>query len=302
MSKPGGLGRGLGALIPAAAPGKSGLVTVPLSDLRPNPRQPRDHFDDALLNELARSLVEVGMLQPIVARTDGSGGFEIIAGERRFRAAKLAGLTEVPVVVRHTEDAQLLTEALMENVHRADLDAIEEALAYRQLLDDFGLTHDALATRMGKSRSAISNSLRLLALPDSVQQLVISGTLSAGHARAILGLGDDDDDDQGRVASQVVREGLSVRATEDLVRTISERQARSADAAMNDLAQAAKKRRTSSTFAHVEERLVDALSTKVAIKGSLKRGRVVIDFAGAEDLERLLDILGRGSGQDLLSG
>ncbi len=299
MSKPGGLGRGLGALIPMAGPGQSGLVTVPLSELQPNPRQPRDRFDDTLLQELAHSLREVGMLQPIVARPAPTGGFQIIAGERRFRAAKLAGLTEVPVVVRHTEDGQLLTEALVENVHRANLDAIEEALAYRQLLDDFEMTHDALATKLGKSRSAVSNSLRLLALPDPVQKLVMGGALSAGHARAILGLGEPED--QERVASQVVIEGLSVRATEELVREVSERLARSADAAMNELASQAKRRRTSG-FAHVEERLIDALATKVQIKGSLSRGRVVIEFAGGEDLERLLDILGRGSGQDLLAG
>lgn len=299
MSKPGGLGRGLGALIPAAAPGQSGLVTVPLSELRPNPRQPRDRFDDDLLAELAHSLREVGMLQPIVARPDIAGGYQIIAGERRFRAARLAGLTEVPVVVRHTEDAQLLTEALVENVHRADLDAIEEAMAYRQLLDDFGMTHDALATKLGKSRSAISNSLRLLALPQSVQDLVTGGALSAGHARAILGLGEPAD--QERIASQVIAEGMSVRGTEELVRQIGERRARSADAAMNELASAARKR-SSGQFTHVEERLVDALATKVQIKGSVKRGRLVIDFAGAEDLERLLEILGRGSGRDLLAG
>lgn len=287
-------------MIPVAGPGQSGLVTVPLSDLRPNPRQPRDRFDETLLQELADSLREIGMLQPIVARTDSLGGYEIIAGERRFRAAALAGMTQVPVVVRHTEDSQLLTEALVENVHRADLDAIEEAQAYRQLLDDFELTHDALASKLGKSRSAISNSLRLLALPDSVQALVMEGALSPGHARAILGLGEPED--QGRVAGQVVAEGLSVRATEELVREIGERQARTADASMNELAAAARARRSAATFAHVEERLVDALSTKVTIKGSLKRGRVIIDFAGAEDLERLLDILGRGSGQDLLAG
>jgi ParB family transcriptional regulator, chromosome partitioning protein len=298
-SRQGGLGRGLGALIPAAAPGQSGLVTVPLSELRPNPRQPRDRFDQTMLEELAHSLREIGMLQPIVARPDPTGGYQIIAGERRFRAARLAGLLEVPVVVRHTEDAQLLTEALVENVHRADLDAIEEAMAYRQLLDDFGLTHDALATKLGKSRSAISNSLRLLALPSSVQDLVTGGALSAGHARAVLGLSGAED--QERIAQQVVAEGLSVRATEELVREIGERQARSADAAMHDLASAARSRR-SSQFSHVEERLVDALATKVQIKGSLKRGRVVIDFAGAEDLERLLDILGRGSGRDVLAG
>ncbi len=300
MSRPGGLGRGLGALIPAASPGQSGLVTVSLDELHPNPRQPRDRFAAGALEELAASLSEVGMLQPIVARPEPDGGYQIIAGERRFRAARMAGMAEVPVVVRHTEDAQLLTEALVENVHRADLDAIEEALAYRQLLDDFGLTHDALATKLGKSRSAISNSLRLLALPPAVQDLVIGGSLSAGHARALLGLGEPED--QERLATQVVAEGLSVRATEDLVRTISDRQARAADATMKDLAADARGRRRSSPFAHVEERLVDALATKVQIKGSVKRGRVVIEFSGAEDLARLIDSLGRGAGQALLAG
>ncbi|MEE8600140.1 ParB/RepB/Spo0J family partition protein [Euzebya tangerina] len=299
MSKQGGLGRGLGALIPAAAPGESGLITVPLGDLHPNPRQPRDHFDDALLDELAISLAEVGMLQPIVARPRPEGGYQIVAGERRFRAAGMAGLVDVPVVVRHTADDQLLTEALVENVHRADLDPIEEATAYRQLLDDFGMTHDALATKLGRSRSAISNALRLLALPEPVQEHVVAGSLSAGHARALLSL--DERDEQVRVAQQVLAEGLSVRNTEELVRTISERHARAADAQMNELASAARER-SASTFAHVEQRLVDALATKVQIKGSLKRGRLVIDFSGAEDLERLLDIVGRGAGRDLLAG
>lgn len=299
MSKPGGLGRGLGALIPAASPGQSGLVTVPVTELEPNPRQPRDRFDEQSLQELALSLAEVGMLQPIVARPLPQGGYQIIAGERRFRAARIAGLTEVPVVVRRTEDAQLLTEALVENVHRADLDPIEEATAYRQLLDDFGLTHDALANKLGKSRSAISNSLRLLALPPAVTDLVISGALSAGHARAILGL--PDSDQQASVARRVAAEGMSVRATEELVRSALERAEKRSEEVMTDLAEEARKRKRS-PFTHVEERLMDALATKVQIKGSVKRGRVVIDFAGAEDLERLLDILGRGSGQDLLAG
>lgn len=300
MSKPKGLGRGLGALIPAASPGQSGLVVVPLADLRPNPRQPRERFDQGPLEELAESLAQVGMLQPIVARPLPDGGYQIVAGERRFRAARMAGLDEVPVVVRHTEDAQLLTEAVIENVHRADLDAIEEATAYRQLLDDFGLTHEALAGRLGKSRSAISNSLRLLGLPESVQELVAGGAVSAGHARALLGL--EEAADQVRIAEQVVAEGLSVRVTEDLVRGIGDQRARSADAAMDDLAAAARRRRSRRTFGHVEQRLGDALATKVEIKGTVKRGRLVIDFSGTEDLERLLEILGRGSGQDLLAG
>lgn len=299
MSRPGGLGRGLGALIPAATPGQSGLVTVPLTELEPNPRQPRDRFEDGALQELAHSLREFGMLQPIVARPSPSGGFEIIAGERRYRAAGIAGLTEVPVVVRHTRDEQLLTEALVENVHRADLDPIEEATAYRQLLDDFGMTHDALATKLGKSRSAISNALRLLQLPGSISEMVVSGSLSAGHARAILGL--PDADIQRHVAGQVLTEGMSVRATEDMVRRIVERHATEADDLQRQLAGEAKRRR-SSQFDHLETRLVDALATKVTIKGTPKRGRLVIEFAGNEDLERLLDILGRGAGSDILEG
>lgn len=299
MSRPGGLGRGLGALIPAAAPGQSGLVTVPLRDLRPNPRQPRDSFDESGLRELAHSLREVGMLQPIVARPVGEGRYQIVAGERRFRAAQMAGLHEVPVVVRHTGDEQLLTEALVENVHRADLDPIEEATAYRQLLDDFGLTHDALAVKLGRSRSAISNSLRLLALPEEVRELVVAGTLSAGHARAILGA--PDADTQVRIASQVVAEGMNVRATEELVRRIAERRAWGSEALRRDLASDARERGRR-PFADLENRLVDALATKVVITGSAARGRVVIEFAGSEDLERLLEIFGRGTGQDLLAG
>ena len=300
MSRPGGLGRGLGALIPAAQPGQSGLIRVRLDQLRPNPRQPRDRFDPDSLAELAYSLAEVGMLQPIVVRPVGEEHYEIVAGERRFRAARIAGLDEVPAVVRHTADAHMLTEALIENVHRADLDPIEEGLAYQQLLDDFGLTHDALATKLGKSRSAISNTLRLLALPQEVQDLVVSGTMTAGHARALLAL--DGDDERRRIATRVVAEGLSVRATEELVRKLLDRAAElDAAATLTHLAQEARARKDS-PFTHVERRLADALGTRVHIKGSSSRGRVVIEFAGSEDLERLLEIVSRGTGQDLLAG
>ena len=295
MSRPSGLGRGLGALIPAAGPGQSGLLRVPLEQLRPNPRQPRERFDRTALEELAASLRQIGMLQPIVVRPAPDGGYEIVAGERRYRAAGMAGLDEVPVVVRRTEDDQLLTEALVENVHRADLDALEEAAAYQQLIDDFGLTHDALAAKLGRSRSAITNSLRLLGLPPSLQDLLATGALTAGHARALLGL--PDAAQQERAAARVVAEALSVRATEELVRRLQQTPQRSNDA-LEELADAARRRRAS-PYADVERRLRDVLGTKVAIRGSERRGRIVIDYAGRDDLDRLLDAVGRGTGVDL---
>lgn len=298
MTRPSGLGRGLGALIPAASPGHSGLRTVSLDALEPNPRQPRDDFEEAALDELAHSIREHGILQPIVVRPAAvADRYEIVAGERRFRAARRAGLSEVAVVVRHTRDDALLTEALVENLHRSDLNPVEEALAYQQLLDDFGMTHDVLATKLGRSRSAITNTLRLLGLPVGLQEQVAAGLLSAGHARALLAL--PDAAQQERVAQRIAAEGLSVRATEELVRTLVT--PRDAEQEAGDLARAAAAR-SATPYAHVQERLTDALSTKVRITGTQRRGRVVIDYAGPQDLERLLDVLSRGTGEDLLSG
>ena len=294
-ARPTGLGRGLGALIPAAQPGSSGLMTLPLTAIAPNPRQPRGAFEQGPLEELAQSLREVGMLQPVVVRPVGDDRYELVAGERRFRAARLAGLERIPAVVRHTEDADLLTEALVENVHRADLNPLEEAAAYEQLRDDFGITHEQLAEKLGKSRSAVTNTLRLLTLPPELQHRVASGTLSAGHARALLGLADAAQ--QVRVAQRVQAEGLSVRATEELVRKITAPVDGESEAA--GLAAAAKAR-GSSPFPDLQRRLVDALATKVTIRGSTTRGRVVIEYAGSEDLHRLLDVLSRGTGEDLL--
>jgi ParB family transcriptional regulator, chromosome partitioning protein len=300
MTRPGGLGRGLSALLPAAAPGQSGLVNLRLSAIHPNPRQPRALFEDEALQELAQSLREVGLLQPIVVRPVDENRYELIAGERRFRAARLAGLEEIPAVVRHTADAQLLTEALVENIHRANLNAIEEAEAFQQLLDDFGFTHDELATRLGKSRSAISNSLRLLALSPALRERVVNGLLSAGHARALLGV--EDTEHRERLAQRVVAEALSVRATEEAVRRLLEGgrgDSRGNGGPMTDLADAAA-RRHRSPFDGLQRRLEDALATRVAIRGTRKRGRLVIDYSGAHDLERLLEILSRGTGENLL--
>ncbi|MBA3622213.1 MAG: ParB/RepB/Spo0J family partition protein [Euzebyales bacterium] len=294
MNRASGLGRGLGALIPAAGPGRSGLVSLRLSTIHPNPRQPRAAFDERALEELAQSLREVGLLQPILVRPIGDRRYEIIAGERRFRAARLAGLEEIPAILRHTDDAALLTEALIENVHRADLNPLEEAAALQQLLDDFALTHEELARRLGKSRSAVSNALRLLALPAELQRAVAAGSLSAGHARALLGASDQGL--QQRLAQRVIAEELSVRATEELVRMAD------ADAAatVEQLARSAQRRRHA-PYDDLQRRLTDALATKVQIRGTARRGRIVIDYAGSEDLQRLLQVLGRGTGQALAS-
>jgi len=294
MNRASGLGRGLGALIPAAGPGRSGLVSLRLSTIHPNPRQPRAAFDERALEELAQSLREVGLLQPILVRPIGDRQYEIIAGERRFRAARLAGLEEIPAILRHTDDAALLTEALIENVHRADLNPLEEAAALQQLLDDFALTHEELARRLGKSRSAVSNALRLLALPAELQRAVAAGSLSAGHARALLGASDQGL--QQRLAQRVIAEELSVRATEELVRMAG------ADAAatVEQLARSAQRRRHT-PYDDLQRRLTDALATKVQIRGTARRGRIVIDYAGSEDLQRLLQVLGRGTGEALAS-
>lgn len=297
MSRAGGLGRGLGALIPAAAPGQSGLIELELGAIVPNPRQPRGAFDEQGLEELALSLREVGMLQPVLVRPLDAERYELIAGERRYRAAQLAGLGRIPAVVRHTGDADLLTEALVENIHRTDLNPLEEAAAYQQLLDDFGFTHEELARRLGKSRSAISNTLRLLSLPAELQHRVAAGALSAGHARALLALSSSEE--QVRMAQRVVAEGLSVRATEELVRARLAGAREGTDGAQQRLAQDAGRRRAS-PYLDLQQRLADALATKVRITGTARRGNVVISYAGQEDLERLLMILSHGSGHDLL--
>jgi ParB family chromosome partitioning protein len=297
MTRPSGLGRGLGALLPAAEPGRSGLLQLKLTAIVPNPKQPRGYFDERALDELSRSITEIGVLQPILVRptSEDDGRYEIIAGERRFRAAQMAGFDEIPAIVRHTEDAQILTEALVENIHRADLNPIEEATAYQQLLDDFGLTHEELATRLGRSRSTMSNALRLLALPEGLMRFVAEGALSAGHARALLSL--DSAAQQERAAQRVLAEQLSVRATEELVRRLLDRPDQSD---LDKLAKAAKAKR-GTPYQGLQRRISDALSTKVEIKGTARRGRVVIDYAGSADLERLLAILSKGTGRDLLA-
>jgi ParB family transcriptional regulator, chromosome partitioning protein len=293
MTKRGGLGRGLSALIPGAPEaGESGtgLLEVPANAIAPNPKQPRSRFDDEALSELAASIREVGILQPIVVRRAGQG-YEVVTGERRLRAAKLAGLATVPVVLRESEDADLLREALIENIHREDLNPVELAEAFRQLLDDLGLKQEELAERVGVSRSHIANTIRLLALPLEVQQLVADDRLSAGHARALLALGEPEAITS--LSLRVVAEDLSVRETEEIVRRYVEAPAKDEPRAKAATAGQGE----DPNLAEVEEILSEQLATRVSIRMGRKRGQVVIEFGSADDLERIVsEIVGSGPG------
>lgn len=287
-----GLGRGLGALIPT---GQSAYREVPLSAVEVNPLQPRQHFDAAALEALADSIRQIGVLQPIVVRETGIvGQFEIIAGERRWRATRSAGLDTIPVVVRAVDDESSLTHALIENVHRADLNPLEEAAAYRQLIDDFGVTHDELGRRMGRSRAAVTNSLRLLSLPLSVQRYLMDGELSAGHARALLGC--DDLIELEVLAERAVDEGWSVRTVEDAVRSLSvepETESEPSPAPPSDEVADVPSAITDRPAAvlEVESALADALATSVEVQIGRRGGQIVIRFADMDDLGRLYEAL-----------
>jgi ParB family chromosome partitioning protein len=293
MTKRGGLGRGLSALIPGAPEAGetgTGLLEVPANAIAPNPKQPRSRFDDEALNDLAASIREVGILQPIVVRRAGQG-YEVVTGERRLRAAKLAGLATVPVVLRDSDDADLLREALIENIHREDLNPVELAEAFRQLLDDLGLKQEELAERVGVSRSHIANTIRLLALPLEVQQLLADDRLSAGHARALLALGEAEA--MTSLSLRVVAEDLSVRETEEVVRRYVEGPAQKEPKAKEASAGPSDDR----NLAEVEEILSEQLATRVSIRMGRKRGQVVIEFGSADDLERIVsEIVGSGPG------
>lgn len=297
MTRRSGLGKGLSSLIPAA--GTEGDVEASLAELEvtavsPNPNQPRVHFDEESLVELSASIAEMGVLQPILVRPAGEGAYELIAGERRWRAAQRAGLATIPAIVRPTDDVTSVEQALVENLHRSDLTPLEEAAAYQQLIEDFELTHDQLATRVGKSRSAITNSLRLLGLPPAVQHLLADGQLSAGHARALLGT--PDRSRQETLAKLSVAEGWSVRMVEDAVR--GDKAEDGADAAETTtpdpsggsidgagLTPVTKLRPPG--LLELEELLAEHLETRVSVSMGAKRGRVSIDFADLEDLERI---------------
>ena len=285
MARRGGLGTNLDALIPTALTVGDQEVgqqnEVAISAISPNPRQPRKHFDPVALDELIASIKEIGILQPPVVRQTTPGKYELIMGERRFRAAKAAGLKTIPVIIRQTPDNELLREALIENIHRSQLNALEEAAAYSQLLTDFNCTHDELAQKLGRSRPLISNTIRLMNLPTSVQQKLASGVLSAGHARALLGLSDASTIE--KLATRIVTEGLSVRATEEII---------SSGAPKGQSAKKPKQTKSASPeLQEIAERIGDALDTRVSIQGSAKKGTIVIEFAGAEDLKRITKAL-----------
>jgi ParB family chromosome partitioning protein len=291
VARRGGLGKGLGALIP---PGTEidaeagGLEELPLASITPNRYQPRDHFDEEALGALADSIREVGVLQPVLVRPAGEG-YELIAGERRWRAARRVGLQTIPALVRVTDDAAALEHALIENLHRDELNPLEEAAAYQQLIEDFGLTHDDVANRVGKSRATVTNSLRLLQLPPTLQRLLQERKLSMGHARALLGT--PDRAFQEKLATQIVTDDLSVRATEDAIR---EHQGEGEDAAPGEKRSRAKKLRAPGLL-ELEELLGDHLDTRVSISMGAARGKVVVEFSTLEDLERIYRLMTDGA-------
>ena len=289
-ARKGGLGRGLDALIPAAVmpteiKTPTGVITanrdeINLNNITTNPKQPRTVFDEEQLTELALSIKEVGLLQPPVVRSVGNGKYQLIMGERRFRAAKLAGLQSIPVIIRQTSDDQLLREALVENIHRSQLNPLEEGAAYQQLLTDFNYTHDELAVKLSKSRPAITNTMRLLNLPPSVQRKVAAGVISAGHARALLSLTDEKEIEN--LANRIVAEGLTVRAVEEIVATGGAK-VKSGSLRGGKL--------LSPKLKEISDQLSDYLDTRVHVELGKKKGKIVIEFATVEDLERINKVI-----------
>lgn len=279
-------GAAAGSAGASAASPRSGTVAGPryeevaIGEIRPNPRNPRTVFDDDALDELAHSLREFGLLQPIVLR-EVADGYELVMGERRWRAAQRAGLTVIPAIIRRTEDADLLRDALLENIHRANLNPLEEAAAYQQLLQEFGVTQEELAVRIGRSRPVISNTIRLLRLPVAVQRRVAAGVLSAGHARALLSL--DEPGDQEELATRVIAEGLSVRGTEEAVvlmgrRTIKPKRVVS-------------KKMIAPSLTALADDLSDTFDTRVRVELGRQKGRVIVEFATVDDLERIVEMM-----------
>lgn len=287
MARRSGLGKGLGALIPNEVTGQhSTFVELPVNAIHPNPRQPRSYFDEESLASLTASVRELGVLQPILVRQVDEEHYELIAGERRWRSARRAGLLTIPALVRDSDDVASLEQALVENLHRQDLNPLEEAAAFQQLIEDFGLTHEQLSTRVGKSRAAITNTLRLFQLPPAVQKLVGEGQLTAGHARALLGT--PDRSFQEALAKRAVNEQLSVRAVEEAVRDRNELGAGTLQpAAEGDDSAARAARLRPPGVLELEELLSEHLSTRVKVDLGGRRGRVVVEFATLEDLERI---------------
>jgi ParB family chromosome partitioning protein len=280
MAKRGGLGTNLDALIPTSLTvggkevGQQNEIDINL--ISPNPKQPRTVFDEAALKELMVSIKEIGILQPPVVREVSGGRYELIMGERRYRAAKAVGLKTIPVIIRQTPDNELLREALIENIHRSQLNPLEEGAAYAQLLSDFNCTHEELATKLGRSRPHLSNTMRLLTLPQAVQKRVALGIISAGHARALLGLTDATEIE--KLANRIVAENLSVRSVEEIIATggsgkkSTKRKTRKGNPELNEIA----------------EELGDYLDTRVKIEGSANKGKIVIEYSGGQDLQRII--------------
>ena len=303
-----GLGRGLGELFqrtelteaspsPTSAGGPLGEPTQPahpvpegsyfaeldIATISPNPRQPRSVFDEEAMEELVGSVREIGLLQPVVVRPTRPGAFELVMGERRWRASQAAGLSTIPAIVRRTEDHDLLRDALLENLHRAQLNPLEEAAAYQQMLEDFGCTQDELALRIKRSRPQISNTIRLLRLPPTVQRRVAAGVLSAGHARALLAVAEPAG--QERLAQRVVAEGLSVRATEELVAM--------GETGTDETPRRRERREPPALASELATQLSDRLDTRVRVEMGRAKGRIVVDFASEEDLRRIADIIAK---------
>lgn len=278
-----------GAVETFASPVGAHFAELPLDSITPNPRQPREVFDEDALQELVTSIREVGLLQPVVVRQVGPARYELIMGERRWRASREAGLEAIPAIVRATEDDKLLLDALLENLHRAQLNPLEEAAAYDQLLKDFNCTHDQLADRIGRSRPQVSNTLRLLKLSPAVQRRVAAGVLSAGHARALLSV--EDSEEQDRLAHRIVAEGLSVRAVEEIVTLMGSRP-QTAQRAKGPRAGT----RVSPALSDLAGRLSDRFETRVKVDLGQKKGKITVEFASMEDLERILGTLAPGEG------
>jgi ParB family chromosome partitioning protein len=280
MAKRGGLGTNLDALIPTSLTVGGKEVAqqneIDINLISPNPKQPRTVFDEAALKELMVSIQEIGILQPPVVREVSGGRYELIMGERRFRAAKAVGLKTIPVIIRQTPDNELLREALIENIHRSQLNPLEEGAAYAQLLSDFDCTHEELATKLGRSRPHLSNTMRLLTLPQAVQKRVALGIISAGHARALLGLTDAAEIE--KLANRIVAENLSVRSVEEIIATggsgkkSTKRKARKGNPELNEIA----------------EELGDYLDTRVKIEGTASKGKIVVEYSGGQDLQRII--------------
>ncbi|MFD3696745.1 ParB/RepB/Spo0J family partition protein [Streptomyces sp. NPDC058646] len=285
---------------PTADPEAQGVAgatfaELPMDVITPNPRQPREVFDEDALAELVTSIQEVGLLQPVVVRQAAPGRYELIMGERRWRACREAGLERIPAIIRATDDEKLLLDALLENLHRAQLNPLEEAAAYDQLLQDFNCTHDQLADRIGRSRPQVSNTLRLLKLSPSVQRRVAAGVLSAGHARALLSV--EDSEEQDRLAHRIVAEGLSVRAVEEIV-TLMASEPSSTVKPKGPRAGA----RVAPALSELATRLSDRFETRVKVDLGQKKGKITVEFASMEDLERILGTLAPGEGRVLEQG